>query len=73
MWEAATLNGNLTLDAEGNPDAIFIFQINGAFCATSTFASVTLINAASLCNVHWQTSTENSILEIFCFSGYAAG
>jgi hypothetical protein len=50
---AATLTGNLNLDAGGNPDAIFIIRIGGAL-ATSTFSSVTLINGASLCNVYWQ-------------------
>ncbi|MBK9337405.1 MAG: DUF3494 domain-containing protein [Lewinellaceae bacterium] len=53
VGEASTLNGNLTLDAQGDPDAIFIFQIGGAF-ATSTLANVLLINGANLCNVYWQ-------------------
>ncbi len=54
---AATLNGNLVLDGQNNPNALFIFQINGAL-ATGTFASVTLINGASLCNVYWQINGE---------------
>src|SRR5687768_11729290 len=53
LGAASTLNGNLTLDAEGDPDAIFIFQINGAL-STTTLSSLTLINGASLCNVYWQ-------------------
>jgi hypothetical protein len=50
---ASTLNGNLVLDGQGDPGAIFIFQIDGAL-STSTFASITLVNSASLCNVYWQ-------------------
>jgi hypothetical protein len=53
IGEAATLNGDLTLDANGNPDALFVFQIDGAF-ATSVNARVLLLNEASLCNVYWQ-------------------
>jgi trimeric autotransporter adhesin len=54
---ASTLNGNLILDGQGNPNALFIFKINGMF-STSTFSSVTLINGASLCNVYWQVNGE---------------
>ena len=50
---ASTLNGNLTLDAEGDPNALFIIRIGGAF-ATGAGSTVTLINSASLCNVYWQ-------------------
>jgi hypothetical protein len=50
---ASTLDGDLTLDAQGNPDALFIFKVNGAF-ATSVGAHIILINGASLCNVYWQ-------------------
>src|SRR5688572_8565850 len=53
LGAASTLNGNLTLDAEGDPDAIFIFQIDGAL-STTTLSTITLINGASLCNVYWQ-------------------
>ncbi len=51
--DAATLDGDLLLDAEGDPSAIFVIRINGAF-ATSTFANVLLVNGANLCNVYWQ-------------------
>ncbi len=50
---ASTLTGNLTLDGQGDPNALFIFKINGAF-ATAVNSSITLINGASLCNVYWQ-------------------
>jgi len=50
---AGTLDGDLLLDAEGDPSAIFVIRINGAF-STSTFANVLLVNGANLCNVYWQ-------------------
>jgi hypothetical protein len=53
IGSAATLEGELILDGQGNPDALFIIQIGGAL-ATSINSSVTLINGASLDNVFWQ-------------------
>ena len=50
---ASTLNGDLILDGEDDPDALFIFQIDGAF-STGKLSNVTLINSASLYNVYWQ-------------------
>jgi len=55
MGAAATLNGTLTLDAQGNPNALFIFKINGAF-ATSALSNIVLINGANLSNVYWQAN-----------------
>ena len=49
----ATLNLNLTLDALGNPNAVFIFQIQGSF-STNASAKVKLINGAQACNVFWK-------------------
>ncbi len=50
---ATTLDGILIFDAQGDPDAIFIIKIDGAF-STSTNSSVVLLNGASLCNIYWQ-------------------
>jgi hypothetical protein len=52
---AATLNGDLTLDAQGDPNAFFIFQVNGAF-STGTFSKIKLVNSATVCNVYWQVN-----------------
>lgn len=49
---AGSIAGNLTLDAEGDPNAIFIFQFGGAF-TTGASSTVNLINGASSCNVFW--------------------
>lgn len=49
----AQLTGTLTLDAQGNPDAIFIFKI-GSSLTTATGSSVIVVNGGSDCNVFWQ-------------------
>ena len=68
LGDASTLNGELILDGQGDPDALFIFQIDGAF-ATSTFTNVTLINSASLCNVYWQVNGVFTLGEGSVFRG----
>jgi len=50
---AATLSGNLILNGQGNPNAIFIFQIAGPL-STTTLSNVQLINGALACNVFWK-------------------
>ena len=49
----ATLNLDLTLDAQGNPNAVFIFKIEAAF-ATNANSQVKLVNGAKACNVFWK-------------------
>jgi len=51
--QSATLNLELILDAENNPEAVFIFQIEGSF-SVGPAAKVTLINGAKACNVFWK-------------------
>ena len=48
-----TLNLDLTLDAKGDPNAIFILQIEGAF-STNANSQVKLLNGAQACNVFWK-------------------
>jgi len=68
IGEAAVLNGDLTLDGQNDPDALFIFQINGAF-APSENSRVLLENEASLCNVYWQINGEFSLAAGALFRG----
>jgi hypothetical protein len=49
---AGSVGGNLTLDAAGDPDAIFIFQFGGAF-TTGASSTINLINGALACNIFW--------------------
>ena len=50
---AATLTSSLVLNGQGNPNAVFIFQIGGLF-STDALSKVKLINGALACNVFWQ-------------------
>lgn len=49
---AGSLAGNLTLDGQGDSNAIFIFKIVGAF-TTGISSNVILINSAFACNIYW--------------------
>ena len=49
---AATLTGALTLDGQGDSNAVFIFKIGGAFAAAAG-SSIILTNGASSDNVYW--------------------
>ena len=67
---ASTLNGNLTLDAQGDPNALFIFKINGAF-ATGAASNVILINGANINHVFWQLNGEFDLGANSTFRGVA--
>ena len=49
---AGSIVGNLILDAQGNPNALFIITTGGALTTAAT-ASVSLVNGAVACNVFW--------------------
>ena len=65
---ASTLNGNLILDGQGDPDALFIIRIGGAL-ATSGSAEVILINSASPNNVYWQIGGQFDLTDGSVFKG----
>ncbi|MDA3875056.1 MAG: ice-binding family protein, partial [Kiritimatiellae bacterium] len=48
-----TLTTPVTLDAEGDPDAVFIIQITGAFGTTAATGNVILTNEAQSANIFW--------------------
>lgn len=54
---AGSIGGDLNLDADGDPDVIFIFQFAGAF-TTGASSIVTLLNGASACNIFWVADGE---------------
>jgi type VI secretion system secreted protein VgrG len=57
---SAQLTGTLTLDAQGNANAIFIFQV-GSTLTTASNASVAMVNAGNDCNVYWQVGSSATI------------
>jgi hypothetical protein len=65
---SAQLTGTLTLDAQGNPNAVFIFQI-GSTLTTASNASVVLINGGLACNVSWQVGSSATLGTGTAFQG----
>ena len=57
---SAQLTGTLTLDAQGDPNAVFVFQI-GSTLTTASNAVVSVINGGSACNVFWQVGTSATL------------
>ena len=53
-------SGSVTLDAQGNPNAVFIFQIPTTLITASN-TSVLLINGAQACNVFWQVGSSATL------------
>ncbi len=53
-------SGSVTLDAQGDPNAVFIFQI-GSTLITSSSTSVLLVNGAQACNVFWQVGSSATL------------
>lgn len=52
---ALSLTGTLTLDAQGDPDALFVIQVDAAL-DTAAASTVLLTNAAQPSNVYWQVA-----------------
>ena len=52
---AATVTGNLNLDGQGNPNALFIIKVNGPLSVMAR-SNVRLINSAAWGNVYWEVN-----------------
>jgi hypothetical protein len=57
---ASTLDGELILDAQNDPNAVFIFKLQGSF-STNAASKVTLLNGALACNVFWKVEGKVSM------------
>ncbi|MBA3706864.1 MAG: DUF3494 domain-containing protein, partial [Bacteroidetes bacterium] len=68
MDGAATLTDSLYLNAQGNANAIFVIQINGAL-STSTYSKVKLINGTQAKNVFWKIEGAVNINNYSVFNG----
>jgi methionine-rich copper-binding protein CopC len=60
LIEGAGANNNVTLDAQGNPNAVFIFQM-GSTLTTGTGAQVILTGGAKASNIFWQVGTSATL------------
>jgi hypothetical protein len=54
------ITGTLTLDAQGNPDAVWIFQA-GSTLTTASSSRVALINGAQACHVFWEIGSSATL------------
>lgn len=48
--------GDLTLDAEGDPDSVFIFTIDGKLTTGAPGGNIVLTGGAQAKNVYWRTA-----------------
>jgi hypothetical protein len=60
--------GTLTLDALGNPNAVFVFLVGSAVTANSG-SRIVLANGASACNVFWQVTSSATLGTTVSFAG----
>jgi Ice-binding-like len=64
------VDGAVTLNAEGNPDAVFIIQVGSALTVGSQQnADITLAGDASACNVFWQVGSSATLDSVSNFVG----
>jgi Ice-binding-like/WxL domain surface cell wall-binding len=62
------LTGTLTLDGQGDPNAVFIFQVDAAL-NTAAASTITLINGAQASGVFWQVNGAAGLGASSSFSG----
>ncbi len=62
------VGGSLTLDAGGDPNAVFIFQAPSTL-VTDSASSVILTNGAQACNVFWQVGSSATLGTSSDFTG----
>lgn len=65
---SAQLTGTLTLDAQGDPSAVFIFK-TGSTLTTASSSRVNLINSAQSCNVFWRVGSSATLGSSTIFTG----
>jgi len=65
---SAQLTGALTLDAQGDAGAVFVFQIETTL-TTASNSSVNVINGGSACNVYWKIGSSATLGTTTAFSG----
>jgi hypothetical protein len=65
---SAALTGTLVFDAQGDPDAVLIFQIASTL-TTASASTVSLINGAQSCNIFWQVGSSATLGTTTTFRG----
>jgi hypothetical protein len=62
------LSGAVTLDAQGDPGTVFVFQAASTLI-TASASHVNLVNGAQACNVFWQVGTSATLGTASVFAG----
>jgi hypothetical protein len=62
------ITGTLTLDAQGDPDAVFIFK-TASTLITAASSNVFLVNGAQACNVFWRVGSSATLGTNSTFKG----
>jgi len=62
------LSGTVTLNGQGNPNAVFIFQIASKL-TTASASHVSLLNGAQACHVFWQVGSSATLGTTSSFKG----
>lgn len=65
---SAAITGTLTLDSQGNPDAVFIFQI-GSTLGANVGSTVLPVNGGQACHVFWQVGSSATLGTGAAFTG----
>jgi len=62
------ITGTLTLDAQGDPNSVFIFQM-GSTLITASGSKVSFLGGAQACNVFWQVGSSATLGTNSTFTG----
>ena len=57
---AMALTGTVTLDAQGDPNAVFVFQA-GSTLITASSSTVSLVGGTQACNVFWEVGSSATL------------
>jgi len=63
------ITGTVILDAQGNQDAVFIFQIGSTLTTSASNSAVALAGGASASNIFWQVGSSATLGVATSFSG----
>jgi len=55
------ITGNLVLDAQGDPNAVWIFQIGSTLTTATTNSAVVLVGGAEAANVYWAVGSSATL------------
>ena len=66
---SVAITGSLVLDGEGNPNAVWIFQVGSTLTTASTNSSIVLVGGAQANNVFWLVGSSATLNTSTSFSG----